>query len=537
MEFDYVIVGGGSAGCVMAARLAENPKFRICLIEAGGENRNLAIRAPLGIVGLVPAFPFFGFANWAYETEPQAGLNGRRGYQPRGRGLGGSSAINAMLYIRGHPSDYDGWAAAGCTGWGWEDVLPWFRFSERNCRGTDAYHGFSGPLQVADQKRPRPMARAFVDAAVEAGHPRNDDFNGGSQEGAGLYQVTQFFDGPRRGERCSAAAAYLHPRLDWPNLHVVTGAHATRILFEGRRAAGVEYRRAGRLETVKARAEVILSAGTFGSPQILKLSGIGPASELADHGIELVEDRPEVGRNLQDHPDFTVNYRTASAESLGYGLRGGWTLMREMIRWKRTGEGLVASPAAEAGAFLKSDPALEAPDLQLHFTVGFVDNHARKIHLGFGYSCHVCVLRPFSRGTVTLRSPDPQDRPKIDPRFLHDTRDAELLARGVKIMRDILRASPLRTYDRGDIYGHDALEGEELIDAIRSRADTIYHPVGTCRMGGDADSVVDPSLRVRKTEALRVVDASVIPTLIGGNTNAPTIMIAERIAAEIKRGP
>ncbi len=535
MEFDYVVVGGGSAGCVMAARLAENTKLRICLIEAGGENRNLAIRAPLGIVGLVPAFPFFRYANWAFQTEPQAGLNGRRGYQPRGRGLGGSSAINAMLYIRGHPSDYDGWAEAGCTGWGWEDVLPWFRFSERNSRGTDAYHGLSGPLQVGDQKRPRAMSRAFVDAAVEAGFPRNDDFNGRDQEGVGLYQVTQFFDGPRQGERCSAAAAYLHPRLDWPNLHVITGARASRILFEGVRATGVAYQRGGRTETVTARAEVILSAGTFGSPQLLMLSGVGPGAELAAHGIPVTLDSPGVGANLQDHLDVIFNYRTRSSESLGFGLRGGARLFGEAIRWARKGDGLVASPAAEAGGFIKSDPALEVPDLQLHFTVGYVDDHARKIHLGFGYSSHVCALRPFSRGTVGLKSADPFAAPKIDPKFLDDQRDARLLLSGVETMRSIMRASPLRSYNEGEINGLDDLEGDDLMRAIRDRADTIYHPVGTCRMGGDAQSVVDPWLRVRRTEALRVVDASVMPTLIGGNMNAPTIMIAERVAAEIKR--
>ena len=480
LEFDYVVIGGGSAGCVMAARLAENTKLKICLLEAGGAGNGLAIRAPLGLAATVPAFPFFRFANWAFETEPQPGLNGRRGYQPRGRGLGGSSAINAMLYTRGHPSDYDGWAASGCTGWGWEDVLPFFRFSERYARGTDAYHGLSGLLQVGDQKRPRPMSHAFIAAAKEAGHPLNDDFNGPDQEGVGLYQVTQFFDGPRCGERCSAAAAYIHPRLHWPNLHVITGAHVTRILFEGRCAVGVEYRSKGAIHSVKTRGEVILSAGTFGSPQLLKLSGIGPGDELSSHGIPVIEDHADVGENLQDHPDFILNYRTASSESLGYGLRGAWGLMKEMARWKRSGEGLVASPAAEAGGFLKSDPELNVPDLQLHFTVGFVD--------------------------------------------------------GATILQAIMRASPLGSYDHGEIYGQDRLEGAALMAAIRQRADTIYHPVGTFRMGGDTQSVVDPSLRLRRIENLRIVDASVMPTLIGGNTNAPTIMIAEKIAAEMKRG-
>lgn len=534
MEFDYVIIGGGSAGCVMAARLAENPKLKICLIEAGGEGRNLAIRVPLGIAGTVPTFPFFRFANWAYETEPQAGLNGRRGYQPRGRGLGGSSAINAMLYTRGHPSDYDGWAAQGCTGWSWEDVLPWFRFSERNERGTDAYHGFSGPLQVGDQKQPRPMSRAFIEAAKEAGHPLNNDFNGPTQEGIGLYQVTQFFDGKKRGERCSVAAAYLHPRLDWPNLHVITGAYATRFLFDGRRAIGLEFRRNGKNQTVKARGEVILCAGVFGSPHLLKLSGIGPGDELSRHGIPVIADLPQVGENLQDHIDFVMNYRTSSTESVGYGLRGGWHLLSEAIKWWRTGEGLCATPAAEAGGFLKSHPDLDVPDLQFHFTAGLVDDHSRKLHWGYGYSAHVCVLRPHSRGSVTLRSAQATDAPRIDPRYLSDERDAQKLRRGVEMLQMIMRASPFDAYDKGEIHGHDRMQGGELMDAIRNRADTIYHPVGTCRMGSDADAVVDPMLRLRNIENIRIVDASVMPTLIGGNTNAPTVMMAEKIAGEMK---
>ncbi|TDH38755.1 glucose-methanol-choline oxidoreductase [Pseudohoeflea suaedae] len=534
MEFDYVIVGGGSAGCVMAARLAENPRLKICLVEAGGSGRQLAIRMPLGVAGTVPAFPFFRFANWAYETEPQAGLNGRRGYQPRGRCLGGSSAINAMLYTRGHPSDYDGWAARGCTGWGWEDVLPWFRFSERNERGTDAYHGFSGVLQVGDQKQPRSMSKAFIAAAREAGYPLNDDFNGRVQEGVGLYQVTQFFDGKKRGERCSVAAAYLHPRLDWPNLHVITHAHATRILFENSRATGLEFRRNGTNRIVKARAEVILCAGVFGSPQLLKLSGIGPADELSRHGIPVLSNVPQVGENLQDHVDFVMNFRTSSTESVGYGFRGGWRLATEAVKWWRTGEGLCATPAAEAGGFLKSHPELDVPDLQLHFTVGIVDDHSRKFHPGYGYSAHVCVLRPHSRGSVMLGSADAADAPRIDPRFLSDERDALTLIRGAEILQTIMRASTMAPYDKGEIHGQDRMRGAELMDAIRSRADTIYHPVGTCRMGSDAVSVVDPMLRLRGAENVRIVDASVMPSLIGGNTNAPTVMIAEKIAGEMK---
>lgn len=535
MEFDYVIVGGGSAGSVMAARLSEDPGVTVCLLEAGGDGRDLLIRAPLGTVAMLPGRPL-KINNWMFRTEPQAALNGRRGFQPRGRTLGGSSAINAMLYIRGHRSDYDDWARLGSEGWGFDDVLPFFLKAERNSRGSDTLHGDAGPLQVGDQSSPRAISRAFVAAAGEMQIRQNRDFNGPEQEGAGLYQVTQYFDGEKRGERCSAAAAYLHPVMNRPNLHVVTGAHATKVNLDGRRATGVSYRRGRTALQVAARREVILSGGAFGSPQLLMLSGIGPGAELSRHGVQVLHDLPGVGQNLQDHPDFIWSYKTNFREGIGISLSGGVDLVREIMRWRRDSTGLVSTPGAEAGAFIRSDPALERPDLQLHFVVGIVDEHARKLHPGFGYSCHVCILRPHSRGEVGLSSHDPLSPPRIDPRFLSDERDMALMLKGAKMTRAIMEAEALKPYRKKEIYTAGKTTDAEIIAEIRARCDTIYHPVGTCRMGRDAMAVTAPDLKVRGVEGLRVVDASVMPTLIGGNTNAPTIMIAEKTAAAMRAG-
>ncbi|MEX0957227.1 MAG: GMC family oxidoreductase N-terminal domain-containing protein [Rhizobiaceae bacterium] len=532
-EFDYVIAGGGSAGSVLAARLSEDPSVTVCLVEAGGEGRDAITRTPAA-VGLTANFN--KRTNWAFTTQRQPDLNGRRGYQPRGKALGGSSAINAMLYVRGHPSDYDHWAELGCEGWDWKSVLPYFRKAEANQRGGDALHGDGGPLQVGEQQSPRPVSRAFLEACAERQIRGNDDFNGPEQEGAGLYQVTQFWDGPKRGERCSAAAAYLHPAMERPNLSVVTGAHASSVILDGGRAAGLRYLKGGQETEIRARREVVLCGGAFGSPQLLLLSGIGPSDELERHGIAVRHELPGVGRNMQDHLDFILLWKSRDRDMIGLSLPGALALLKGALQWRRDGSGILTTPFAEAGAFLKSDPSLDRPDLQLHFVIALVDDHARKVHYGHGFSCHVCVLRPFSRGEVGLIDANPLSPPRIDPKFLSDERDAALTLKGAKIMRDILAAPAMEKYRGRQLYLTGNESDAELMEHIRARADTIYHPVGTCRMGTDDDAVVDPQLRVRGVDGLRVADASIMPTLIGGNTNAPTIMIGEKAAEMIKSG-
>ncbi|MFN7090429.1 MAG: GMC family oxidoreductase [Allorhizobium sp.] len=529
--YDYVIIGGGSAGSVLAARLSEDPSVTVCLLEAGGRGDGIFSRVPMAAAAMVPGH--VKSANWRFSTVPQAGLNGRQGYQPRGRGLGGSSLINAMLYVRGHARDYDEWAALGCDGWSWADVLPWFKKSEDNIRGADDLHGRGGPLQVCDQNWTRPINQAFLKACEQKGHRQNDDFNGPQQEGAGVYQATQFWNGPKRGERCSAAAAYVHDVMARRNLTVITEAHVSRILVEQGRAIGVAYRFGKEERTVRAGREVLLSAGALQSPQILMLSGIGPADHLTSLGIPVVLERPQVGANLQDHLDYTMIFRSPDTDMFGMGVMATRDLMRAANEWRTERMGHLRSTCAESGAFLKTDPSLDRPDIQLHFLVAMVDDHVRKMHWGHGYSCHVCVLRPHSRGTVRLASADPSAAPLIDPAFLSDPRDLETLRKGARMMAEIMASPAFDRYRGPELYPAGTSDAE-LDAAIRARADTIYHPVGTCRMGSDADAVVDPDLRLKGIVGLRVVDASVMPRLIGGNTNAPVIMMAEKIAASIR---
>lgn len=531
-SYDYVILGGGSGGATLAARLSEDASKTVCLIEAGGEGKDLLIRMPLGAVLMLPDFPKIN--NWAYETVPQPHLNGRKGYQPRGKALGGSSAINAMLYVRGHQKDYDEWADLGCEGWDWDSVLPYFRKSERNHRAADDLHGGDGPLHVGDSLSRNPVCEAFLDACGELQLPRTDDFNGPQQEGAGWFQVTQFRGGDHHGERCSAAAAYLHPVMSRPNLTVITKAHIARIVVEDGRAIAARYMKGGKTIEVKAKQEVILAAGAFGSPQILLLSGIGRADELRAHGLETVHELPGVGQNLQDHLDFIWSYGTKRKEALGLNPGGILDMVKAALHWRKTGDGLAATTFAETGAFLKSDPTIERPDLQLHFVCGIVDDHSRKRHLRRGYSAHVCVLRPESRGEVGLNDANPKSAPRIDPKYLSDERDAELLLKGAKLTRRIMEAPAFDAWRDDELYTKDVTEDAEIMEHIRDRADTIYHPVGTCAMGTGEDAVVDPRLRVHGIDGLRVVDASIMPRLVGGNTNAPTIMIAEKAADMIK---
>ena len=530
VEPDYIVIGGGSAGCVLARRLSDDGVTRVCLLEAGPPDDHVLCRVPLGAAAFVPT----KWRNWGFDTEPQPGLDGRRGYQPRGRMLGGSSGMNAMIYMRGHASDYDDWAQHhGAAGWAWSDVLPWFRHAETNETLTDAaFHGQDGPLHVTDLASPHPLGETFLQACDTLQIPRNRDFNGPVQDGAGHYQVTQ-----KAGERWSASRAYLPPEVRArPNLRIETGARVQRILLAGRRAAGVAWRQGRRERSLRAARGVVLCAGALQSPQLLMLSGIGAGEALAPHGIPLLHERPGVGQNLQDHVDFTLLAKIDDPTLPGVSLASGPLLLREIRRWRRERKGLLTSNYAEAGAFLRSDPAEPRPDLQYHFVIALVDDHARKTHLGHGYSLHTCVLRPKSRGSVGLNGADPLLPPRIDPQFFSHPDDMDLLVKGVRIGQRILQAQPFAALRPRDLYLQGAVDDDALRGHIRSRADTIYHPVGTCRMGAadDPGAVVDPQLRVIGLENLWVADASVMPALIGGNTNAPTIMIAERAAAMIR---
>ncbi|MDY7789810.1 GMC family oxidoreductase N-terminal domain-containing protein [Burkholderia ubonensis] len=525
--FDYIVVGGGSGGCVVAGRLTEDPDVTVCVLEAGNRGDGTLVNVPTGTVAMMPT----RINNWAFETVPQAGLGGRRGYQPRGKALGGSSAINAMVYIRGHRSDYDHWAALGNAGWGYDDVLPYFRLSEHNERFDDAWHGRDGPLWVSDLRTGNPFHARYLDAARQAGLPVTDDFNGAQQEGIGLYQVTQ-----KHGERWSAARAYLLPHVGRrDNLAVETHAQVLRILFDGTRAVGVEVRQHGAVRTLRARREVVLAAGAFQTPQLLMLSGVGPTAELERFGIRTLVDLAGVGRNLQDHPDFIFGYRTRSVDTMGVSTRGGLRMLRELLRFRRERRGMLTSNFAEGGGFLKTRAGLDAPNIQLHFVVALVDDHARRLHAGHGLSCHVCLLRPRSRGSVTLQSADPLAAPRIDPAFFDDPRDLDDMVAGFKLTRRLMQAPALAGWITHDLFTANVTTDDAIRDVLRQRTDTVYHPVGTCRMGHDALAVVDPQLRVHGLQGLRIVDASVMPTLIGGNTNAPTIMLAEK-AVDLIRG-
>ncbi len=524
---DYIIVGGGSAGCVLAARLSEDPAVKVTLLESGPPDTSVLIHCPAGLALLAQN----GQANWAFATVPQPGLNGRQGYQPRGKVLGGSSSINAMIYIRGHRSDYDGWAAEGNPGWGYDDVLPYFKRAENNERGADAFHGTGGPLNVMDLRSPNSFNAHFLEAAKQAGHAPNPDFNGARFEGVGQYQVTH-----RNGERFSAAKGYLTPVRSRPNLQVITGAHTTRVLIENKRAVGVEYRLGPTTHVLRAAREVLVCAGSLQSPQILMLSGIGPAAELQKHGIPLVHDLPGVGQNLHDHVDVVQVYDAPEHKELfGISFAGIVRAVKGIFEWRNHRSGMMTTNFAESGGFIKSSPDETVPDMQLHFVIGKLVDHGRKTAFGHGYSCHVCVLRPKSRGSVRLASPDPMAAPLIDPNFLGDPDDMQRLVRGFKIMRELMHQPALTRQGGQELASSAAAQTDAQIEAyIRNHADTIYHPVGTCRMGPGPMDVVDAQLRVHGIQGLRVVDGSILPSVVSGNTNAPVIMIAEKAADMIR---
>ena len=524
-QFDYVVIGGGSGGSAVAGRLAEYGKHSVCLLEAGGSNDNVLVKTP----GFMPFL--LKNTNYRFDTVPQKGLNGRVGYQPRGKGLGGSSAINAMVYIRGNRWDYDNWAAMGCTGWAYDDVLPFFRYAESNERGADDFHGGEGPLFVSDQKWLNPTSKAFVASAEALQLRGNDDFNGDRQDGFGIYQVTQ-----RKGERWSAARAYIEPLRDSENLHVLTHALVERLVIEDGRVTGVAIRRGRKREIVTARSGVILSAGAFNSPQILMLSGIGPADHLKEHGIPVLRDVPAVGSELQDHIDYVSSWKTESKDPIGDSLAGTARMAKAVIEHRRKRTGIMTTPYAEAGGFWTVGKDAPAPDIQWHFVPAMLEDHGREKVKGHGFSLHACVLRPESRGTVRLNSADAKDAPRIDPNFLADERDIAVLRDGVRLSHRIAEASPLADYAPQDRHPVDLNDDAALDEMIRNRADTVYHPVGTCRMGADDGSVVDPKLKVRGLEGLWIADASIMPKIVSGNTNAPSIMIGERCAHFIMNG-
>ena len=521
-EFDIVVIGGGSAGSAVAGRLARAGKS-VCLLEAGGRNTGSKITMPGMLAIPNPA------SNYMFETVPQKGLNGRQGYQPRGKGLGGSSAINAMIYIRGNKWDYDNWAKLGCNGWAYDDVLPYFKKSERNVRGADTYHGDEGPLWVSDQKYLNPGSYAFVEAAAQLQLPRNDDFNDDSQEGFGIYQVTQ-----KDGERWSASRAYVEPLRKSHYLDVRIGVTVQKIEIENGRATGVTYAAGDRSRTVTARGGVVLSAGAFNSPQILMLSGIGPGTHLKEHGIEPLVDKAAVGSDLQDHIDYVSSWKTESKDFIGNSLSGTVKMAKAILQHRRSKTGVMTTPYAEAGGFWKVMDDAPAPDVQWHFVPAMLEDHGRTSVKGHGFSLHACVLRPESRGTVRLDSRNADEAPRIDPNFLADERDMAVLRKGVRLSHRIAESPSLAKYDPEDRYPIDIDDDAQLDELIRNRADTVYHPVGTCRMGSDDAAVVDTKLKSRDVEGLWVADASIMPRLVSGNTNAPSIMIGERCADFVK---
>jgi choline dehydrogenase len=519
-SYDFIIVGAGSAGCVLANRLSADPRRRVLLLEAGGRDVHPFIHMPAGIARLVHNRRI----NWHYATQPEPALKGRCLYWPRGKVLGGSSSINAMCYVRGQPQDYDGWARDGAAGWSYADVLPYFRKSQRQQRGASQYHGADGPLWVEDLRSRNSLTDTFVAAGVHAGLPLNEDFNGARQEGVGRYQVTQ-----SEGRRCSTAGAYLDPARPRANLRIETHCLVERVLLEHGRAIGVEYCRNGQRHVVRCDGEVLLCAGAVNSPQLLMLSGIGAAAHLGERGIPVALDLPGVGENLQDHLDVCTLYKSTQAVTYDFNpLQELGVALRYWLQHRGPG----VSNVAEAGAFACSSHARDGrPDIQLHFVPAQLDDHGRHRLPGHGFTLHACHLQPQSRGRIRLCSDDARAAPLIFANYLQHTHDLAVLLEAVQLSRRILQTAPFDPFRGIEVFpGPHAMTDAALIEFIRRKAETIYHPVGTCRMGTDAKAVVDVGARVHGIECLRVADASIMPTIVSGNTNAPTIMIAEKVA-------
>ena len=526
--YDYIVIGAGSAGCVLADRLSASGEYSVLLLEAGGKDRNIWIHVPLGY-----GRTFFNpTVNWMFETEPQPGLNGRRIAQPRGKGLGGSSSINGLLYVRGQREDYDGWRDLGNRGWGYDDVLPMFKRSEDQQRGANPWHGTGGPLPVTDLPEKHPISEAFIAAGVKAGLPHNPDFNGERQEGVGPFQATA-----KRGLRYSTAKAFLRRALKRPNLDLLMRAQVTRILFDGVRASGVAFVQDGKATEVSARREIILSAGAIQSPHILQLSGIGPGGLLSQYGIPVVKDLPGVGENLQDHVQARFIFETKKKITLNDDMANPLRQIRMGLNYMLTRKGPLGWWAGIAGAFIKTRPDLDRPDIQFHLYPFSTDRKDKPVlHPFSAFTLTVCQVRPYSRGYVRIKSSDPLVPPAISPNYLSDPRDAKVLAAGMQMAKKVAAAEPLASMIKSEKEpGPSVRSDEDLLSFLRAKAMSVYHPVGTCRMGHDENAVVDDELKVHGVFGLRVVDASIMPTRISGNSNAPSIMIGEKGAELVLR--
>ena len=519
-EFDYVIVGAGSAGCVLANRLSADGKHSVLLLEAGPKDSHIWIHIPLGYGRLFKEKT----VNWMYQTEPEPGLGGRTVFQPRGKVLGGSSSINGLLYVRGQHADYDRWRQHGNLGWGFDDVLPYFKKAENQARGADDFHGTGGPQAVSNLSHADPLSAAFIEAAAETGIPKNPDFNGATQEGAGFFQTTT-----RYGRRASTAVSYLRPAKNRNNLRIETSALAQRIRFDGHRAVAVEYNQIGSLRTARARKEILVCGGAYNSPQLLQLSGIGPAELLRKHGIDVVLDAAGVGNDLQDHMQVRVVMRCTKPITLNDVVNSPLRKVMAGLRYAAFRDGPLSIAAGTSGAFFKTNPRLATPDIQVHFLPFSTDKMGEKLHAFSGFSASVCQLRPESRGSLRIKSADPAAPPEIRINYLATEADRTANVEGLKILRRILQAPALRRFVVEEVDpGKKISTDEELLAHCRARGSTIYHPTSTCRMGNDSLAVVDQRLRLRGIQGLRVVDASIMPDLVSGNTNAAIIMIAEK---------